>query len=209
MTTVSVNNVEINYTDSDISNKQSLKSLSNTLLKEQLEAESVITHLMLDGTDYQYEEDSELLNESITNFNTINFQTVNSVDLAFQALDSCQDYIENLSENILKLSQAYQKSDFDNANALFADVIELLDLYIQLISKIYSTIRRNRPSLIENGQAIQNLEIHLLSVLKALVPAKENNDYIMLCDLLEYELIDNLTQWKIKIIPNLKKLRNI
>jgi hypothetical protein len=40
-----------------------------------------------------------------------------------------------------------------------------------------------------------------------LLSAKEKNDNIMLCDLLEYELIDNLTQWKIKILPELKKLK--
>jgi hypothetical protein len=47
-----------------------------------------------------------------------------------------------------------------------------------------------------------------LSVIKALLPAKEKNDVVMLCDLLEYELIDNLTQWKIKVLPELKKLKN-
>ncbi len=57
-------------------------------------------------------------------------------------------------------------------------------------------------------ESIQKLEIHLLSVMKALLQAKEKNDTIMLCDLLEYELADNLTQWKIKVLPELKKLKN-
>ena len=42
--------------------------------------------------------------------------------------------------------------------------------------------------------------------MKGIESAKNNNDYIMLNDLLEYELADNLTQWKLKILPRLKKI---
>lgn len=178
-------------------------------ITEQLDKEKIIIDIILDGETHPYHEDMPFVNEEISKFKSIAFKTVTSTDLAFQALDSCSTYIDNLSEKITELTKAYQASDFQKADILFSEVIDTLDLFIQLVSKIYSTLKRNRPSVISNTKGIQNLEIHLLSVLKALIPAKESNDYIMLCDLLEYELVDNLTQWKIKIIPNLKKLRNI
>lgn len=50
----------------------------------------------------------------------------------------------------------------------------------------------------------KELQIHLLSVSKALSDAISKEDTIMLTDLLEYELKDNLTQWKIHVLTNLK-----
>jgi hypothetical protein len=36
--------------------------------------------------------------------------------------------------------------------------------------------------------------------------ALEKSDNIMLIDLIEYELRDSLTQWKIRVLPKLKSL---
>ncbi len=53
-----------------------------------------------------------------------------------------------------------------------------------------------------------SLEVRLISTLQQLIPAKEKNDIIMLCDLLEYELVDILDEWKNKVIPELMKLKD-
>ncbi len=131
----------------------------------------------------------------------------NSIDLAFESLNSCTAYIDHINNLIYKLIDEYNAGEADSANSTFVEVIELLDLYVQLMTKIYASLRHHFKDQLIKDESVQNLEIHLLSVMKALLPAKEKSDVIMLCDLLEFELIDNLTQWKIKVIPELKKLR--
>ncbi len=131
----------------------------------------------------------------------------NSLDLAFESLDSCNTYIDHLTGLVYKTIEAYQSGDINQGNIAFADMIEILDLYVQLMTKIYASLRQQIKEPINKDDSFQNLEIHLLSIMKAILPAKEKGDIIMLCDLLEFELIDNLTQWKIKAIPELKKLR--
>ncbi len=131
-----------------------------------------------------------------------------SLDLAFESIDSCFGYVDHITQQIQKLITVYNQGDTEAANSAFVEVIELMDLYIQLISRVYRVLRTDLKNMNFKDESIQKLEIHLLSVMKALLQAKEKDDVIMLCDLLEYELIDNLTQWKIKILPELKKLRN-
>lgn len=131
-----------------------------------------------------------------------------SLDIAFESIDSCFGYVDYITAQIQKLIGQYNSGELDAANHTFIEVIDLMDLYIQLISKVYHVIRTDMPERSFKDENLQKLEIHLLSVIKALVQAKEKNDVIMLCDLLEYELIDNLTQWKIKVLPELKKLKN-
>ena len=131
-----------------------------------------------------------------------------TLNLAFESIDSAYGYVDYIISQVQVLITHFQAEDINTANAHFAEVAELMDLYIQLMSRIYKVIRANNPNQPVKDEGIQRLEIHLLSVMKALLSAKEKNDNIMLCDLLEYELIDNLTQWKIKILPELKKLKN-
>jgi hypothetical protein len=137
-----------------------------------------------------------------------NVKNANSLELAFESIDSCFGYVDYITAQIQKLIAFYNAGENDQANATFVEVVEVMDLYIQLISKVYRVIRTNLQGQSFKDESIQKLEIHLLSVIKALLQAKEKEDIIMLCDLLEYELIDNLTQWKIKVLPELKKLKN-
>lgn len=131
-----------------------------------------------------------------------------SLDLAFESIDSCFGYVDYITVQIQKLITQYNQGDLNLANQSFVEVIELMDLYIQLVSRVYRVLRTDLKTMNFKDESIQKLEIHLLSVMKALLQAKEKDDTIMLCDLLEYELIDNLTQWKIKILPELKKLKS-
>jgi hypothetical protein len=132
---------------------------------------------------------------------------ISSLDLAFESIDSCFGYIDYITSKIHHLLTFYNAGEMDRANSTLIELVDLMDLYIQLISKIYQVLRSDLKDKNFKTDDVQELEVHLMSVLKALLQAREKNDIIMLCDLLEYELMDNLIQWKIKILPELKKLK--
>ncbi|MFA6237297.1 MAG: hypothetical protein WC635_08240 [Bacteriovorax sp.] len=138
----------------------------------------------------------------------LNNKTNTSLDLAFESIDSCFGYVDYITSKIHQLIGFYNAGELDQANATFMEVVDLMDLYIQLITRVYRVLRTDLQGQSFKDENVQKLEIHLLSIIKALLQAKEKEDAIMLCDLLEYELVDNLTQWKIKVLPELKKLKS-
>jgi len=82
-------------------------------------------------------------------------------------------------------------------------IIQAVDTFVQSISFITKNIKNTETDF--HSLPFKQLHIHLLSVMKAINTAQNTQDYIMLADLLEYELKDNLTQWKILIMPTLRK----
>ena len=134
-------------------------------------------------------------------------QNNSSLKLAFESIDSCYGYVDYITAQIHVLIESYNQGKMDLANQKFVEVIELMDLYIQLVSRVYRVLRIELKDM-QKDEGIQKLEIHLLAIMKSLLQAKEKNDTIMLCDLLEYELADNLKLWKIKVLPELKKLKS-
>lgn len=162
-----------------------------------------LTKIIIDG-EAQEGLDINILLGSISKNSEIDLEFRPKKDLAIEALDSCNEYIETIIKQIKECCAMYQGNHTDEAVKKFSETIELIDLFIQLITNIHRTFRQLFGEKYKKDEQIQQLEMHLLAVLKALIPAKEKNDIIMLCDLLEYELVDNLTQWKIKMIPQLK-----
>jgi hypothetical protein len=206
MTTITLNKVPLEMAQNS---NLTLNDYIDVLLEKHLKNHDVITGIRVDGKLLSLEEENKCLPHVITNFESVDFQIQSTLELAFEALDSCSAYIDAVTLRVRELTDLYSQNLFEDANLKFGDVIDIMDLFVQLMGKINKTLKTNLPDSYTKSNTIQNLEIHLLSVLRSLVPAKEKNDIIMLCDLLEYELIDNLTQWKIKAIPELKSLRKI
>jgi uncharacterized protein YpiB (UPF0302 family) len=204
MTTFTLNQKPISK---QFNNSQKLDEVVEHIFETAVGKESVLVNLKVDGNLIPFEDGLEVCQMPIESFSEIDFEVQSSVELAFEALDSCNDYIQILTEKTMSLTRLYQENKAEEANDEFSEMIDILDLYVQLFAKIHSTLKRNFKGAFTHTEEIQKLDIHLLSVLKALIPAKEKGDIIMLCDLLEYELVDNLTQWKINIVPALKKLK--
>ncbi len=55
---------------------------------------------------------------------------------------------------------------------------------------------------------IKQSHVHLLFVLKGINQAQQKHDSLVLEDLIKYELKDNLTQWKIDLIPFIRRQLN-
>lgn len=205
MASVTVNNKLIKNSDQNIS----INDVMEYVLSEVLHDDEVITSVDLNGKQLSYEEEQEVLTVPADQYQDINFTTTSSYELAFDALNDCSSYIETIISKIEFLTELQNENKMSEANVVFGEVIEIMDLFVQLMSRIYKTVRKRHTEQLQATTTFQNLEIHLLSIMKALLPAKEKNDIIMLNDLLEYELTDNLTQWKIKAIPELKRLRDL
>lgn len=208
MTALSINNQSVKIEQLDNASEQtSLLGFAEKILNNDEYKDAVLTQLTVDGETIAFDQEKDFFSRPLSQFSDVNFHMVSSLELAYEALESCSNYVDNLTERIHHLVHLYQANEIQKANDVFAEMIELLDLFIQLVSHIHVTLNRHQPEIIKRTEGLQKLEIHLLSVMKAILPAKEKNDVIMLCDLLEYELIDNLTQWKIDIIPQFKKLK--
>lgn len=203
MTLVRVNSRKI---ESKIDNKKSINAVMDFILEDLANEEEVVSNIHVNGQEIAPDQEA-IMNAPISEFDSIDFTLTKSVDLAFDALDSSGAYIDIMIEKIQELTGLYQQNQSAEANKLFGETIEIIDLFIQLMTRVQRTFKKSGLTKGPKTETIAQLEIHLLSILKALIPAKEKEDIIMLCDLLEYELIDNLTQWKIKAVPELKRLR--
>ncbi len=84
---------------------------------------------------------------------------------------------------------------------LTSDISQFVEL-TTLLSKVFLT----RKNLEISG--IKESHIHLLYIMKAINQAQLKLDFVALEELIKYELKDNLTQWKIDFIPQIKKSLN-
>lgn len=202
--TVNTKSVSENVTE-----ESTLNELMDLVQEKYAKNNEFFTEVLLDGVAVSDSNELALLQTPVGQYNQIDFTLKTSIELAFDALETCSAHLDTLMTKVKETAELYRANKIDQANQNFIEITEILNLFIELITTIHQTLKVESDTELSTGKTLQELEIHMLSVVKALLPAKEKNDIIMLCDLLEYELIDNLTQWKITAIPDLKRIKTI
>jgi hypothetical protein len=200
---ITINNKPITSTDTDCN---SLEDLANNLLSKHIPPNDVITKITADDLALLIDEDNSLLDNRIDQYQSIDFSTKSSLELVIESLDQCNQYIDVIVDSIHDVFDCYQSNKISRANQRLVDVIDTIQMFTTLVSNITKSMKGQHKVDEDAYQPIIELELTMLATLKALIPAQESRDIIMLCDLIEYELVDNLTQWKEIGIPLLQKM---
>lgn len=200
MATLEVNKSSMYF---DSNNYLNLKSLLPKLQKEfPLDLYS-LGYLKVNGVpvDINSEDPSLIRPISETDLIQINFDEKKTFmsDIIFET----HELANKIIDQILNTVQFLQEETDEKYIIKVSSIIHAVDTFIKSISFI--TQNMNDRGVNFHSLPFKQLHIHLLSIMKAINTAQNTQDYIMLADLLEYELKDNLTQWKILIMPTLRK----
>jgi hypothetical protein len=197
------NSINGHFTDT-----QTLKNLASFVAENHLNSDLLISTVSINNEEIHGSEiyfDDRVIQPT----DKIHFFTQNRLEILFHLLDKGSLLLDQLIEKTNRVSNHYAQNQLLEADQGLLDLLGSLDLFIQLMTNVHRTIRIEVSTKLSSGQSFHELEIHLLSVLKATLQAKEKQDSIMLYDLIEYELLDNLKQWKIMAIPQLKNLKQV
>lgn len=127
-----------------------------------------------------------------------------TTDILSESVQLSQEY---LNQTLIRLQQIPDIHDVrphemnQIVSALTMDVgtfVEITTLITRLLQK------RHKLSIVGARES----HVHLLFIMKGINQAQLKGDLIALEDLIKYELKDNLTQWKIDLIPQAKRHLN-
>jgi hypothetical protein len=87
---------------------------------------------------------------------------------------------------------------------LFQNDITIMEDLITTVQKTQKLFNLNYAQIKVNEKSIEEEILTLKDILKEVITAFENNDIVMLCDLLEYELSPIIENW-IEILKRLEE----
>lgn len=115
-----------------------------------------------------------------------------------------QDLLNDIIQQINSIEPFLTAKEYF-LNLKLTDLSEDITKFVELTT-LLSRILSNKKNITIPG--IKESHIHLLFILKGINQAQQKHDTVVLEDLIKYELKDNLTQWKIDLIPQIKRQLN-
>ncbi|MBI3544853.1 MAG: hypothetical protein HY075_16395 [Deltaproteobacteria bacterium] len=170
-------------------------------LSKKLSAERrVISCIKIDGQELSEDAEKQLKTMPLEQMGQIEVETANPADLAFQTLNTLDQYIDRLVASIQRAAAHYRGKNLIAGDAYFAKSIDGLDLFVQTIGGVKLALR------IGLNTQIALAEAELISVMNDLLDAKRQNNYLYMAELLEKELTQNLGEWKTTVFPLIRTL---
>ncbi len=132
------------------------------------------------------------------------------IALASESASSVSGYIDNIQSVISKTTGLFQSNNIVEANKMFIELTEMLELTVTITTKILNVCNTaDEQATLDIIEKYNRCETHLMSILKEILAAHKDNNISLICDLLEYELKDNLVKWHSDCITPMARVLSV
>ncbi len=179
----------------------------NGLNRDLASRSQVISILKIDGETIDESREVNYSMRALGQIGKIEITTVDQIELAYEALASARAYIKKLISYCKLNGENYKSGKIKEADKNFVHLVEGLENLTQLVLASQSMLRGKYKGIHTNDSSLRIAQVRLVSAIEELLPAKKQNDYLMLADVLCNELPEALQEMSDYGIPVLQRLR--
>ncbi len=177
----------------NLSGADSLESMLDSLNVDLARSGRQIALLRVNGRDV-----ADFARESsrrLDGVRSIEITTESPLDVARNIIAEGRAFIESL-QSCLALTAECFTSGSDKAGRYFNEAVQGLEWFVQMIGFIEQTLKLDYSRLAMGGKPVVHYVTGLNAIFQDIVKAQEISDTVLLADILEYDLVPHLDEWK-------------
>ncbi len=167
---------------------------------------AAVLSVKLNGEDITGKDRSHLEEMSVDDIQQLEVQTGNPKDLARTTLYSIAEFLEKLLKELQETSELFRLENQERSSQSFLRCLDGMQVFMHTLETCRRLLGISFELLFfpgENGQddiTVGESRRKLFSVLDNMIDAQTDQDWVLMADMLEYELIPVLEDWR-RIIP--------
>ena len=185
------------------SSVHNLEEILVKVMSDLIKPGQVITTVKLNGEVYSEKKPHDAVRISLSDIKTLEIDTMGTDEIAWRFLDSGVEQVDMIIQGAQKISELFRIADEGEANKQHAEFVNALRLFLQMVAEVKEILHLDLTSTFK-GRTVEDRVEKLSEMMDQMLHVQEEEDWIMLADLLEYELIPLLEEWK-SILPLLKQ----
>jgi hypothetical protein len=186
-----------------------VKNLEEVLLNimaDKMNPNKVITTVKLNGNPYSEKTPHDAAKIMTSEIQKLEVETMSTEEIAWHFLIKSGEHLGQMIENAQWVSELFRVADANDANEQYARFLEGLQQFLKMVNEVKAILNFNlREIPFQNGTIETRIE-KLSGLMDQMIRVQEEEDWVMLADFLEYELIPLLEEWK-SILTLLKEKR--
>ena len=160
---------------------------------------SYIRRIWLDQQEFP-SDDRETLQKKPADINCLEVELANLKDLVATNLSNALDYLEKLIPGFDQAADLFRTGNEQEANKYYIQILDGMDWFSEVVNVVMSSEGEGQEP--ENSLRIRQAK--LTDLMSQMLEANKNQDWVLLADILEYEMTPFYKEWQ----TILSKLKN-
>ena len=149
-----------------------------------------IRRVWLDGQEVSTSA-SDTLMSPVSSIELLELELADLKDLMANNLGNAKEYLEKLIPGFQKAADLFRMGNEQEAHKFYLQILDGIDW----ISQVVQTVVNSRNKELE-GQDLKDRQERLTGLMTQMLEANQNQDWVLLADLLEYEMIPFYENWQ-------------
>jgi hypothetical protein len=177
-------------------NFASFDQLLKHMEESHLASDTVIRQICVDGNQFTLDALKDPAFDGIENKERIEIFTSPLIEVAKDSIDGALEYLSRVEMLTPALSNRFQDSPDADAFQNLKQLYEGFYFISILLGKLSASYNIRLGEAIVRDVSVQEHLEKFISVLKQLIECKQNGDYMLIADILEYEILPGVPVWK-------------
>jgi hypothetical protein len=162
---------------------------------------NVVRSIKIDGQESS-PDSSEAQRTQISEIATLEVEISTLSDMINKNIENADAYLIRLIPGIEKSVELFRMGNEQEANKFFVKIVDGIDWFSQVLD-IILTAKEISPDTVFEGKSIQDRRTSLVDLTQQMVDANKNQDWVLLADLLEYEILPYYQEWS-NLLPGFR-----
>jgi len=119
-------------------------------------------------------------------------------------LTNAEEYLAKLIPGVAKAADLFRSESEQEANKFFINIIDGIEWFSTVIETVLAAARIRPEDMIIRNESIQTRQSRLTDLTRQILLANQNRDWVLVADLLEYEILPYYQDWA-AFFPELKE----
>lgn len=174
---------------------ETLQEVINWLLENQVSTDRALREVKVNGEPYSVADMGPASSLAASDVQSLEVQTAEARQVALEFMGQAPTYLEAIAQAVGAVAELFRVADERDASEQYIAVLESLQLFLTMLEETRRLLNLNlEVAVYEQRSAAAALE-SLSGLVKKLLDAQEKEDWVLLADLLEYDLAPELRAW--------------
>lgn len=123
-------------------------------------------------------------------------ETVSSRQVALHFLSHAEAFLDPIMEVVLQVAELFRVADEREANQQYLRVLESVQLFLQTLDMARQALELDFDRVSWHGMSAEQRLHKLSGLVQDLLAAQESQDWVLLADVLQYDLVEEIKGWR-------------
>lgn len=181
-----------------------LHELLEGLMTTRMGNDRTLREVKVNGRPFQAADQGPALAVARRQIERLEVETVSAREVALHFLANADAYLKAIAASVERVAELFRAGDEAAASGHYLNTLESLQLFMQVLQTCRDTLGLDFNLAGSGGQSVERLLRKLQRLIQELLLAQEQEDWVLLADLLQYDLAEEIGHW-LGVVPALKE----